>query len=38
MDQMVLPGVGHLSNIEAADRFDREIRDFLHKNQSTSGE
>jgi pimeloyl-ACP methyl ester carboxylesterase len=31
---VVLPGVGHLSNIEAADRFNREVRDFLLKNQS----
>jgi pimeloyl-ACP methyl ester carboxylesterase len=27
---VVLPGVGHVSSIEAADRFNREIRDFLH--------
>lgn len=30
---VVLPGVGHLSNVEAADQFNREVRDFLHKNQ-----
>lgn len=29
---VVLPGVGHLSNVEAADDFNREVRDFLHKN------
>jgi pimeloyl-ACP methyl ester carboxylesterase len=27
---VVLPGVGHVSCIEAADRFNREVRDFLH--------
>jgi hypothetical protein len=29
---VVLPRVGHLSNIEAGDRFNREVRVFLHKN------
>jgi pimeloyl-ACP methyl ester carboxylesterase len=28
----VLAGVGHLSNIEAADRFNREVRAFLRSN------
>ncbi len=28
----VLAGVGHLSNIEAADRFNREVRGFLRSN------
>jgi pimeloyl-ACP methyl ester carboxylesterase len=28
----VLPGVGHLSNIEAADRFNREVRGFLRSH------
>jgi pimeloyl-ACP methyl ester carboxylesterase len=27
---VVLPGVGHMSTIEAADRFNREVRHFLH--------
>ena len=26
---VVMPGVGHLSNVEAADRFNAEVRDFL---------
>jgi pimeloyl-ACP methyl ester carboxylesterase len=26
---IVLPGVGHLSNVEGAERFDREVRSFL---------
>lgn len=26
---VVLPGVGHVSNVEAADRFDTEVRNFL---------
>jgi pimeloyl-ACP methyl ester carboxylesterase len=30
---VVLPGVGHLSNVEAADQFNGAVRDFLHKNQ-----
>ena len=30
---VVLPGVGHLSNIEAADRFNREVRAFLNDHQ-----
>lgn len=29
---MVLPGVGHLSNVEAADSFNREVRDFLRRH------
>jgi pimeloyl-ACP methyl ester carboxylesterase len=28
----VLKGVGHLSNVEAADRFNREVRGFLRSN------
>lgn len=30
----VLPGIGHVSNIEAADSFNDEIRAFLHANPS----
>lgn len=29
---VVLPGVGHLSNIEAPSRFDREVRTFLRRH------
>ncbi|NYD77846.1 alpha/beta fold hydrolase [Arthrobacter cupressi] len=28
---VVLPGVGHLSNLEAADAFNREVRNFLRR-------
>lgn len=28
---VVLPGVGHLSNVEAADHFNREVRSFLEQ-------
>lgn len=28
---VVLPGVGHLSNIEAPDRFDQQVRRFLRQ-------
>jgi pimeloyl-ACP methyl ester carboxylesterase len=31
---VVLTGVGHLSNVEAADRFNREVRTFLHTQSS----
>ncbi len=31
---VVLPGVGHLSNMEAADQFNAEVRNFLRSNQS----
>jgi pimeloyl-ACP methyl ester carboxylesterase len=27
---VVLPGVGHISSVEAAERFNSEVRDFLH--------
>lgn len=30
---VVLPGVGHVSSAEAAQQFNREVRDFLHKSQ-----
>lgn len=30
---VVLPGVGHVSRAEAAQQFNREVRDFLHKSQ-----
>lgn len=30
---VVLPGVGHLSNVEAADRFNAQVRCFLRSNQ-----
>lgn len=29
---VVLPGVGHVSNVEAADQFDNAVRDFLRKS------
>ena len=29
---VVLPGVGHLSSVEAADQFNREVRSFLESN------
>jgi pimeloyl-ACP methyl ester carboxylesterase len=28
---VIIPGVGHLSNVEAADRFNSEVRSFLHE-------
>ena len=31
---VVLPGVGHLGNVEAADHFNAEVRNFLRSNQS----
>ena len=31
---VVLPGVGHLCNVEAADQFNAEVRSFLRSNQS----
>ena len=34
----VLTGVGHLSNIEGADRFNREVRAFLRSNGSNGPE
>ena len=30
----VLPGVGHLSNLEAPDRFNREVRSFLRAHEA----
>jgi pimeloyl-ACP methyl ester carboxylesterase len=30
---VILPGVGHLSNVEAADQFNREVRSFLERNR-----
>lgn len=30
---VLLPGVRHLSNVEAADRFNREVRSFLEQNR-----
>ena len=32
---VVLPGVGHVSCVEAPERFNREIREFLHETQVT---
>jgi len=32
---VVLPGVGHLSNVEAAAQFDAQVRTFLRSNLST---
>ena len=29
---VVMPGAGHLSNIEAADRFNAEVRTFLRRH------
>jgi pimeloyl-ACP methyl ester carboxylesterase len=29
---VILPGVGHLSSVEGADQFNREVRSFLGKN------
>jgi pimeloyl-ACP methyl ester carboxylesterase len=31
---VVLPGVGHISNVEAADQFNDAVRNFLHTHQS----
>ncbi len=31
---VVLPGVGHLSNVEAPDQFNAEVRNFLRSNQN----
>jgi pimeloyl-ACP methyl ester carboxylesterase len=31
---VVLPGVGHLSNVEAADRFDNAVRTFLRSHST----
>jgi pimeloyl-ACP methyl ester carboxylesterase len=30
---VVMPGVGHVSSVEAAERFNAEVRDFLHAGQ-----
>ncbi|MCA1709029.1 MAG: alpha/beta hydrolase, partial [Actinobacteria bacterium] len=30
---VILPGVGHLSNVEAAQQFNREVRSFLERNR-----
>jgi pimeloyl-ACP methyl ester carboxylesterase len=32
-DLIVMPGVGHVSSVEAADRFNREVRQFLQRAQ-----
>jgi pimeloyl-ACP methyl ester carboxylesterase len=32
---VVMPGVGHVSSVEAAERFNREVRAFLRKAQRT---
>ena len=29
---VVMPGVGHVSSVEAAERFNGEVRDFLHRH------
>jgi pimeloyl-ACP methyl ester carboxylesterase len=29
---VILPGVGHVSSVEAADRFNAEVRGFLHES------
>lgn len=31
---VVMPGVGHVSSVEAAERFNAEVRDFLRSVQS----
>jgi len=31
---VVMPGVGHVSNVEAAERFNTEVRNFLRSVQS----
>lgn len=33
---IVIPGVGHQSNIEAADRFNAEVREFLQSDRATT--
>jgi pimeloyl-ACP methyl ester carboxylesterase len=30
---VILPGVGHLSSVEGAARFNREVRSFLQNNR-----
>lgn len=30
---VVMPGVGHVSSVEAAERFNLEVRDFLHESE-----
>lgn len=30
---VVMPGVGHVSSVEAAERFNGEVRDFLHESK-----